>query len=65
LDSRTIMPFGKYKGKPLHHIPVPYLLWVAQQVQSPTLKQAILDTAGYKTIRQHGRPDKHGILRTV
>ena len=26
-----VMPFGKYKGLPLLHLPEPYLVWFSQQ----------------------------------
>jgi len=30
-ESESLMPFGKYKGKPLDKVPVKYLTWCAQQ----------------------------------
>ncbi len=29
--ARTRMPFGKYKGRLLHELPEPYLVWFSQQ----------------------------------
>ena len=29
--ARTRMPFGKYKGRFLHELPEPYLVWFSQQ----------------------------------
>lgn len=29
--AQTRMPFGKYKGRLLHELPEPYLVWFSQQ----------------------------------
>ncbi len=29
--AKTKMPFGKYKGRLLHELPEPYLVWFSQQ----------------------------------
>lgn len=41
-ESESLMPFGKYKGKPLDKVPVKYLTWCAEQEwlsDWPTLHQ--------------------------
>jgi len=30
MSAITHMPFGKFKGKPIHEIPSSYLLWAAE-----------------------------------
>ena len=43
-SNNDIMPFGKYRGKPLAEIPVDYLLWVLANCQNitPKLRRAII-----------------------
>lgn len=42
--DRTIMPFGKYKGKALANIPAPYLLYLYNEgIARDALKRYIED----------------------
>ncbi len=35
--SETKMPYGKFKGKPMHKIPSGYLRWVAENFDNETV----------------------------
>ena len=48
-DSRVRMPFGKYRGLPLHDVPADYLAWVLDNIdldRRPTLRDLIRDRLG-------------------
>lgn len=40
MSNITIMPFGKYKGKPIVDIPSNYLLWAAENLVQEDICQA-------------------------
>jgi hypothetical protein len=46
------MPFGKHKGTPLTELPLDYLWWLADNVHSPYIAEAVHATLGRKYVRK-------------
>lgn len=56
LTDKSLMPFGKYKGKALIEIPDEYFLWLyTNNLKDGTLKDYIEDNFDVKIERKDGK----------
>jgi hypothetical protein len=64
LHDEHVMPFGKYKDKPLAEVPSPYLSWLLRECKlSSGLRAAVADELSRRSINAPAAPPPRPIVR--
>ena len=52
LGANTVLTFGRYKGFKLIFVPSVYLFWLADRVESETMKSSLIEIAKFNHLKE-------------